>query len=151
MSIIDEVLKVMESGYQPYSGKISSAVANKLGCEKWEQCSWFVKTAAGKRLFVCLGCEKRPCALSNPNGFEQTAPARTMASNVAFAETRAITPEDLLRSKKWFRVNEAAFILNVSERHIRKLVDEGVLVRHINTPVRVTRESLQEEFSKEDW
>ncbi|GEM_PF-6883699 len=151
MSIIDDVLAVLEEGYRPYYGKVSEQGQKQVECENWDNTFWFVKETETRRAFMCLGCESRPCVLTDPEGFELTAKRPVMQTKVSFMETRSVPPEDLFRHKKWFRCNEAASLLAISERKVRYLVEEGALVPHEDSPLRITAESLEAQYNREEW
>lgn len=63
----------------------------------------------------------------------------------------SLTPEEMLTAKALLRVDEVAYCLNLSERKVRKLIDEGRLIRHRDAPVRVTAASVREEMGRVDW
>jgi hypothetical protein len=152
VSVVNDVLSLLGEGFRPYTGAIESSVQEEINCCNWPERCWFVKDADKGRTFICLGCNSRPCTLQNPEGFELTAEAPLhVNARLQFMDVKAVTPEQLLNSKGWFRVDEAAFILNVSTRTVRKLVDEGVLVRHVKNPVRIAVDSLREEYERGDW
>lgn len=46
-------------------------------------------------------------------------------------------------SKLLLRVDEAAFVLNISESEVRNYVDEGRLEAHPEPPLRITVESVK--------
>lgn len=151
MSIIDDVLAVIEEGYRPYYGKVSEQGKKQVKCENWDNTFWFVKETDRRRSFMCLGCESRPCVLIDPEGFELTMQIPLKSTKISFMEARAIPTAELFKRKKWFRVEEAASLLAISDRQVRKLVDFGILTRHVDNPVRITAESLEAEYNKEDW
>ncbi|MFW5487095.1 MAG: helix-turn-helix domain-containing protein [Desulfovibrio sp.] len=152
MSIIDDVLAVIGEGYRPYYGKVSEQGKKQVKCENWDSTFWFVKETDRRRVFMCLGCESRPCVLANPEGFELTMQVPVNSTKISFMEARAVSPEELFRHKKWFRAEEAAKLLAVSTRKIRYLVEEGALVRHKDKPFRITAKSLEAQYNREeDW
>lgn len=151
MSLVDETLALLEKGYRQYNGEICDSIRKDLGCRNWEKKRWFVKETPKKCIFLCLGCDSRPCVLKNPKGFEQTTQPAAHTAKISFMEARAVTTDDLFKYKKWFRVDEAAALLNVSRSKIYNMAAEGILVRHVNQPLRVTSESLKAEYDREDW
>ncbi|MFO7595383.1 MAG: hypothetical protein R6W92_03445 [Desulfocurvibacter africanus] len=92
---------------------------------------------------VCLGCAKQ-CALVSPEGFELVLPV-SLKKRVksCFAYLPQVSAQQLLESKLLLRVDEAAFVLNISESEVRNYVDEGRLAAHPEPPLRVTAESLK--------
>lgn len=151
MSLIHEVLAILDEGYRQYNGHISESACIELKCHHKEKMQWFVKDGSKSRKFLCLGCDSRPCILRNPKGFEHTAPPPVHTAKISFMEARAVSAEELFKHKKWFRADEAATLLNVSRSQIYNMAAEGILVRHLDKPFRVTSESLKAEYDKEDW
>ncbi|MEG6550424.1 hypothetical protein V6C53_09320 [Desulfocurvibacter africanus] len=61
-------------------------------------------------------------------------------------DVRQASARQLLESKLLLRMDEAAFILNISESEGRNYVDEGRLEAHPEPPLRVTMESVRREM-----
>ncbi|EGJ51857.1 helix-turn-helix domain-containing protein [Desulfocurvibacter africanus] len=138
--IIDMLLKVLGAGYQPYQGHIEPDAYTRLTCQNPERSRWFARELQ----FICLGCS-RACAVVNPSGFQLVLPvsARKRAKS-CFANLPLVSADQLLRTKLLLRVDEAAFVLNISEREIRNYVDEGKLTAHPDAPLRVTADSVRQ-------
>ncbi|MEG6550427.1 DNA-binding protein [Desulfocurvibacter africanus] len=138
-SALDELLKILQAGYLPYRGHVQSEVYQGLDCPKPRRARWFVQVDK----HVCLGCAKQ-CALVSPEGFELVLPV-SMKKRVksCFAYLPQVNARQLLESKLLLRVDEAAFVLNISESEVRNYVDEGRLTAHPEPPLRVTVESVR--------
>jgi len=139
MSLIDDVLKTLADGYVPYRGAIEGGVFEGLRCPDFRRARWF--TREGRHL--CLGCARR-CAWAGP-GFQAVLPlARDQRpAGLAYGQLPYVTAEELLAAKAVLRVDEAAFVLNVSERTVRDLIDSAKLDRLPDLPVRVTTASVR--------
>ncbi|MEG6550335.1 DNA-binding protein [Desulfocurvibacter africanus] len=138
-SALDELLKILQAGYLPYRGQIQPTVYQNLDCPKPRRARWFVR----QDKHVCLGCA-RQCALVNPEGFELVLPI-SLKKRVksCFAYLPQVSAQQLLESKLLLRVDEAAFVLNISESEVRNYVDEGRLEAHPEPPLRVTVKSVR--------
>lgn len=132
---------MLSDGFRQYEGEIAEFVYERLGCKHSDRAYWVCRWP----LFHCLGCNRR-CTPKNAEGFQ--VPLVTSAPP---KRRYNVTPDELVASKSLLRVDEVAFCLAVSERHVRKLIDEGVLVRHQRNPVRVTAESVRDEMGRVDW
>ncbi|KAF1073311.1 helix-turn-helix domain-containing protein [Halodesulfovibrio sp. MK-HDV] len=134
--------QMMIEGFRPFRGEIAEDVYSKLGCKDASSAYWLHRWP----ILHCLGCNKR-CTPKNTEGFQ--VPMQFPASQTQ--SKFSMLPEEMLQAKKFLRVDEAAYCLNISERTVRKLVDEGVLVRHMRLPIRITVESVREEMGRVDW
>jgi excisionase family DNA binding protein len=93
-------------------------------------------------------------AASHPRGQTLLAPTRpigsprsvrsaaaTCASNCAGEPERPLRPSD----EEYLTVAEAAQILRFTDRHVRKLIEEGEIeARHFGRAVRITRANLDD-------
>ncbi len=140
---IDDALALQQRGFVRYTGEVDQAVYDRLACKQNKKAVWFVKGDVHQ----CIGCTKR-CLLTNPAGFRALlVPMRAARHKAAFAALPQISAKDLLFSKLVLRVDEAAYCLNVSEREVYNLIDEGVLERPSDrNPVRVTAASVRREL-----
>ncbi len=129
--------RMLADGFEQYDGVIDPAVYERLKCTKPERAYWICNWP----ILHCLGCNKR-CTPKNISGFQMVLP-REAPSVVEWQEK-----VNILLKKRFVRPAEAAFCLDVSERHVRDLVDEGVLVRHVRPPLRVTSESVKQEMER---
>ncbi|SHI60311.1 helix-turn-helix domain-containing protein [Halodesulfovibrio aestuarii] len=134
--------KMMIDGFRPYGGEIDAGVYAKLGCKDSSRAYWLHRWP----ILHCLGCKKR-CTPKSTNGFQVPMKFPAVQERGKFS----LLPEEMLRTKKLLRVDEAAYCLSLSEATVRRLVDEGVLVRHVRLPIRITAESVQEEMERVDW
>lgn len=133
--------KMFDDGFRQYAGEIDSQVYEQLGCKDATRAYWICRWP----ILHCLGCNRR-CTPKIPTGFQ--VPLVTSSARQGSGKRFSLTPEEMVASKTLLRVDEAAYCLNVSERTVRKLVDEGVLVRHLRQPIRVTAESVREEMER---
>ncbi|XPV77665.1 MAG: helix-turn-helix domain-containing protein [Desulfovibrio sp.] len=142
-TLCKELTSMLADGWVNYEGVVDGKVYQRLGCKKPERVYWVTKWP----LMHCLGCVKRCTA--NGTGFQAPIifPSRKMPK---FGEFN-ITPAEMIKAKPLLRVPEAAYCLNVSERTIRKMIDEGVLIKHNSNPMRVTSESVLAEIENVDW
>lgn len=134
--------KMFDDGFRQYAGEIDSQVYEQLGCKDSTRAYWICRWP----LLHCLGCNRR-CTPKAPTGFQVPLVTVSPSTNKDFS----LSPDELVAAKALLRIDEAAYCLNVSERTVRRLVDEGVLVRHVRQPVRVTAESVREEMQRVDW
>ena len=134
--------QMMIDGFRPYSGEIESDVYIRLGCKDSSRAYWLHRWP----ILHCLGCKKR-CTPKRTEGFQVPMQFPAVASQSGYD----LLPEEMVQVKKFLRVDEAAYCLSVSERTVRKLVDEGVLIRHVRLPVRITAESVRDEMERVDW
>jgi len=133
--------QMMIEGFRPYAGEIEAEVYKQLGCKDSSRAYWLHRWP----ILHCLGCNKR-CTPKGTGGFQ--VPLQLPAVSQG---KYSLLPEEMVRAKKLLRVDEAAYCLNLSERSTRRLIAEGVLVRHQRRPVRVTSESVREEMERVDW
>lgn len=138
---IEDLLALLARGYAPYGGEIAGCVYARLRCPRPEKAIWFKR---GQQ-YVCLGCARR-CSQAHGEGFQLVLPGVRRGFQVAFAMLPSVSAEDLLRSKSLLRVDEAAFVLNVSRSQVYQMIAEGKLDRHEDEPVRVTAESVRVEM-----
>jgi len=138
---IEDVLRMLQREFLPYKGHIQPIVYEQLGCSNSKKARWFEK----QQHYVCIGC-RRYCALANPEGFELALPVRNRRrARGYFAYLPQVSAKSLLESKLVLRVDEAAWVLGVSEREIYNYVDDGRLVRASDLPpLRVTTDSVRQ-------
>ena len=140
---IDDALTLQRRGFVRYTGEVDQMVYARLACKLEKKAVWFVKGTTHQ----CLGCSRR-CLLTDPAGFRALlVPLRMARHQAVFAELPQISAKDLMFKKVALLVREAAYCLNVSEREVYNLIDEGVLERASKrNPVRVTSESVRREL-----
>lgn len=136
--------KMFDDGFRQYAGEIDSQVYEQLGCKDASRAYWICRWP----ILHCLGCNRR-CTPKTPTGFQ--VPLVTSPARQGSGKRFSLTPEEMVASKTLLRVDEAAYCLNVSERTVRKLVDEGVLARHLRQPIRVTAESVRAEMERVEY
>ncbi|WP_321402669.1 DNA-binding protein [Maridesulfovibrio sp.] len=131
--------KMLADGFEQYNGVIDPAVYERLECPDPKKAYWVCNWP----ILHCLGCRER-CTPKDIRGFQMTLPSPE--PTVIKWQEKVNT----LLKKRFVRPAEAAFCLDVSERHVRDLVDEGILVRHIRPPLRITAESVKAEMERLD-
>jgi len=141
--LIEDLLVLLDQGYAPYTGNVDGRVYARHSCPRPEKAAWF--TRAGR--YICLGCARR-CPQADAIGFQLSLPGVRRGFQVAFAMLPSVTAQDLVRSKALLRVDEAAYVLNVSRSQVYQMIAEGKLDRHEDEPVRVTAESVREEMGR---
>jgi hypothetical protein len=134
--------QMMSEGFRPYGGEIAEEVYTALGCKDASRAYWLHRWP----ILHCLGCNKR-CTPKGTEGFQVPILLPAVSPHAKYS----MLPEEMARSKTLLRIDEAAYCLNISERTARKLIAEGVLVRHQRRPVRVTAESVREEMKRVEW
>ena len=129
-------------GFRPYVGEIMPDAYDCLHCPDRRKAYWIARWP----ILHCFGCSRR-CTPRTPEGFQLVLPERGTRTNVQYD----ISPEEMLRSKALLRVDEAAYCLNLSHRHVYTLAADGRLTKHKDKPFRVTAESVIEEMKRVDW
>lgn len=143
--LLREVQKLWGSGFRPYEGVVAPEVYEGLGCdtrrrEPYWMCRW--------PLLHCLGCAHR-CTPKSPAGFQAVLPVEDAPVP---AEVRGYTlpPGEMVRSKELLRVDEVMYCLRISRSQAYRLAQDGVLVKHVREPWRVTAESVRAEMERLD-
>lgn len=131
--------KMLADGFEQYNGVIDPAVYTRLKCSKPERAYWICNWP----VLHCLGCNER-CTPKNNVGFQIMLPKPDKSLIKKQAEVAA------LLQKRFLRPDEAAQCLDVSERQVRNYVDEGILIRHVRPPLRITSESVKAEMEQLD-
>lgn len=140
--LVRDILTLLGEGWVPYEGAVDQAAYDRLGCPDARRATWFQREAT----WWCLGCKRR-CLTADPAGFQLSLVTRPRV-RILFADLPMVTADELLRIKRWLRVPEAAFCLNVSEREVRYMVDAAKLDRHPDAPLRVSVESVRREMER---
>ena len=141
--VIEDLLALLGGGYVPYTGQVEGKIYERHRCPRPEKATWF--TRGGR--YLCLGCARR-CVQAEGTGFQATLPGVRRGFQVAFALLPSITADELVQKKTLLNVNEAAFALCVSPSQVYLMISEGKLVRHEDSPVRVTSESVRKEMAR---
>lgn len=140
MSIVKDVVKLVGAGFMLYGGEVETTVYDRVKCPKPKKAAWFVRRGT----YLCMGCG-RQCRTTG-EGFRLLLPFPRQ-TRVLVADVPALTVAQLLDLGRPLRVDEAAWALNVTEREIYALVDEGRLARAgAGRPLRVSAESVREEL-----
>lgn len=145
MSAIEDVTRLLGTGYVPYHGEVDGSVYERLKCPRPKRAKWFTREAKK----ICLGCS-RGCVVADAVGFELTLPVSGRAKRLCFAELPAVSARDLLEKKLFLTVPETEFVLNVSTRTVYNLLEEGRLTRHPDPPTRITSASVRQEAERRD-
>lgn len=145
MSLIRDIVDLLDRGFVPYGGTVPETVYQERHCRTPKRAEWFVRpwseTHRHSR-YMCLGCRRR-CTVVDPAGWQLLLPVTpTRPSTVVFAPATPLTADELLRIKKVLRADEAAWVLNISRNVVYEMIQDGRLDALGDTPVRVTRESV---------
>lgn len=145
MSKTKEIIELLEKGYAHYGGYVDEAVYTERKCHNPKKADWFCRPWSEEHKtsrYICLGCYKR-CSLIDPKGFQLLLPvSRQKATQVGIFTAYKLSVDELLRSKRVLRVDEAAWALSVSKMTVYKWVDEGRLEAVPGPPLRVTSASV---------
>lgn len=148
MSVIDEVVNLLDRGFRPYHDMVDGPVYERLHCERPKRAKWFMR--ADDMACVCLGCRRR-CSVASGQGFRPLLPLPRKPMKVAFVDLPMVTVDRLLEVKRVLRTDEAAWALGVSERLVIDWANAGRLERVADgRPLRVTTESVQAELNRRD-
>ncbi len=144
MSLVDDILKLIGRGWRPYGVAPESHIYDKLECPHArtrgpKKPRWFV---LGDN-FLCVGCERR-CTLERPEGFIIPLP---LVYKEDRREPYSLTPMEMLQKKPLLLVQEAAYILNVSERQIYDFITVGILRKTQTKPIRIPAEDVLAELN----
>ncbi|WP_338669755.1 DNA-binding protein [Pseudodesulfovibrio methanolicus] len=137
---LKEFADLYGKGFRPYHGEILPGVYEELGCKDPKKAYWVCKWP----ILYCFGCGER-CTPKSPHGFQVMLPENP-TSNAKFS----ISPAEMLASKPFLRADEAAYCLCISPSQVYAITAEGKLIRHLDTPFRVTSESVKEEMNRID-
>ena len=144
MANVKDMLELLGNGFRPYEGMVDGQVYESLLCPTPKKATWFVRDKDAT--YCCLGCARR-CLKVAPVGFQVSMLLPRHITRY-FVELPQVTVDELLKAKRFLRTDEAAYCLNVSERQVRRMIDDSVLIRHKDPPVRVTVESVKEEMQR---
>ena len=140
-TFVKNFLMLHNAGWRPYNGaKPDKSVYEKLGCPhadaKGKGPFWFVRGDT----FLCVSCDKS-CSVVRPEGVILPLPlAYTVEKQ---GKEFSLTPGEMVARKALLRVDEVAYCLNISERHVYRWIAEGRLRRAIGAePVRVPAEDV---------
>ena len=146
MSVVDDVLALLNKGFLPYAGLVEGDAYAALGCSPKRRPRWFFRD----RKFVCLGCPKR-CSAVDPVGFELVLPVTFKTKKLAFAQLPAVSAQELVTKKALLTVPEVEFVLSIGRSQVWEMIEEGRLVKHlVSPPARVTAESVRRELARTD-
>lgn len=138
---LKEFADLYGKGFRPYQGEILPDVYDKLKCKDPKKAYWVCKWP----ILYCFGCPRR-CTPKTPEGFQVMLPKGNPCAPGKFS----ISPAEMLASKPFLRADEAAYCLCISQSKVYAITAEGKLVRHKDTPFRVTSESVKEEMNRID-
>lgn len=147
MGKTQDIVNLLDKEYIPFSGKIPGGFYEKRKCRNPEKAEWFFRPrreGQGMSKGVCLGCKRR-CSVVDPEGWPELAERRkpSRPGAVAFTVVERISVDELLRLKRVLRVDEAAWVLNVSRQKVLHWTEEGLLEQVPGSPVRVTCRSVE--------
>lgn len=146
MSIVKDILTLMEKGFLPYRAKIPSDFYEKVKCRFPKKAEWFFrpwdKTRTQSR-YICLGCRRR-CVEVDPEGWQILLPVQLrLPSSVVLLPAMQVSADDLLRLRRVLRIHEACWVLGVKRSLLYEMVEDGRLDALEGMPLRVTVESVQ--------
>lgn len=138
--LIKTVARMVQDGWRPYDVQPRPEVYERIGCPNVEakphkRPYWFVRGD----IFCCISCE-RACSLVRPSGFPPALPINYPQT----AEPFTLSPQELVSRRHTLRVDEAAYCLNISERHVYSMVAEGKLTALREKPVRIRATDVAE-------
>jgi len=135
-SKIDQIIKLTQCGWRAYEGQATAVVYDNLQCDKGQRgrARWFARL----EMLVCIGCE-RNCTLSCPDGFQLPLFKYPAPPRPSFR----LSPDELLAKRKLLKIDEAAYVLNVSARQVRSMVHEGRLSVTRDAPQRIPVEEVR--------
>lgn len=142
-TLFDEMLELLSQRFAPYVGDVASRGYAGLDCEEPAKARWMHR----KGPFVCMGCPRR-CHQAGAQGFDLVVSISDRAKRLAFAELPAVSAQELLDKKLLLNIPEVEFVPNIGNRTVYKLLDEGVLERHPDKPIRITSESVRREAER---
>ncbi len=139
MSIIKDVVILINAGWRLFEGEVDRIVYEKQGCPSLNNRrispKWFFQ---GDK-YLCVGCAKK-CSLVRPAGFQASLPLYYREDEET--HTIMLSVEEMLSRRKLLKIFEVAYCINSSERYVRYLIDTGVLRRTEDRPVRVPSEDV---------
>lgn len=146
MSAIEDVTRLLATGYVPYHGVVDGSVYERMKCPRPKRAKWFTREAKK----ICLGCS-RGCVVADAMGFELTLPVSGRAKRLCFAELPAVGARELLDKKLFLTVPEVEFVLNISQRKVFQMLELGVLEKHPDLPTRITSASVRQEAERREF
>lgn len=146
MSKTQQLLQLLDKGYRLYTGQVPEDVYIKKRCPHPESAEWVARPMSkeySQSSYVCFGCD-RQCTELDPKGWQILLPLQSrQPSLTAFVTAWPASAEELVENRLVLRVDEAAWVLNVSTKTIYRMLQEGKLRVVEGNPVRVTTESLR--------
>lgn len=146
MSKTQLLLQLLDKGYRLYTGQVPDYVYVKKRCPHPESAEWVARPMSkeySQSSYVCFGCD-RQCVELDPTGWQILLPVQArQPSLTAFVAAWPASAEELIENRLVLRVDEAAWVLNVSTKTIYRMLQEGKLRVVEGNPVRVTTESLR--------
>lgn len=142
--IVSDVLKMVERGWRPYEGRPTAEVYDALNCEQRPSglSYWFAKGPA----VCCVGCERACTMPCPPPGFQLPLFTYPPPSGPVFR----MSPDELLSKRKLLQVHEVAYVLNVSTRHVHRMIQHGRLLATKKRPARVPVEEVRAALNEVD-
>ena len=147
MSKTLDIITLLDKGFVPYSSGVPVKFYKKQQCSDPRKAEWFTRpweNDSHHLRLICLGCRRR-CVVVDPEGWPSVYVDKMLSrpGAVAFATVERLNVKELLNMKPVLRVDEAAWILNISRQKVHDWVEEGLLDTVPGTPVRVTSVSVQ--------
>ena len=137
MSIVQDVVTLINSGWRLFQGEVDRSVYEKQACPSLVNKRTYPKWFFLGDKFLCIGCPKK-CGLIRPTGFQ--AQLEINYSEKA-GEQYKLTPDEMLAKFKLLKVPQVAYCLNISEQKVYKMIAYSELPS-IGRPVRVPTEAV---------
>lgn len=143
MSVIDDVVTLINNGWRIFQGEVEQAVYEKQHCPVLQNRRVYPKWFFLGDKYVCVGCSKR-CSLVRPEGFQ----ARL---ELLYPEEPKspflLTPQEMLARLRFLTVEQAAYCLNVSKSQIYKMIRNAELLS-TDSPKRIPVDEVKNYINK---
>ena len=145
MSVVKDIVLLLNDGWRLFQGEVERSVYEKQRCpwleNKRTHPKWFFK---GDK-YMCIGCAKR-CCLLRPEGFQLNM---ILLYPEKPKEQFLLSPEELLNKRKFLNVAEISYCLNISAKKVYKLIGMSELLACPDRPIRVPVEEVQDYIDRQ--
>ncbi len=143
MSVIDDVVTLVNSGWRIFQGEIDRKVYEERSCPSLRNRRLTPRWFFYGDKYICIGCSKR-CSLVRPEGFqarlELLYPEKPKSPFL-------LTPDEMLSRLRFLTVAQAAYCLNVSKSQIYKMIRNAVLLS-TDSPLRIPVDEIKNYINK---
>ncbi len=131
--LIDRIIRLVERGWKGYEGYVDKSVYEELDCPAPIFGKWLFEGGKAQEM-TCVGCN-RECHRDSAEGFfpQPSAIAVRNFKNAYFS----LSPQEMVKRLPLLKVDQAAYCLNMSERHVYELIAKGELAALREKPVRI--------------